>query len=167
MDRLAFALAGIWFWLTRRRRIEVYTEAARTLELAHAYLLHDFASRASTSDRGSLLPHQAEALTLLERHATTTYMTVTRIADFGRCRRFVAEELRRLNTAPVIAAATPRVVKAPIPIRLPAAVRVRYRLPRAADFPALARFLHTESSGALWPARAIDSAKTQAPLKAA
>ena len=159
MNRIVFALCGIWVWLTRRRRMEVYAEAAKTLELAHAALLREFASRASTSDRGGLLPQQQEALELLERHATMTYMAVTRFPSLRWCLSFVAEELGRLVPPP----ATPAVRPA---LRV-ASIRVRYRLPRITDFPAVARFVRAENSGVVWQSRAIESSEPQAPLKAA
>jgi len=159
MNRIVFALCGIWVWITRRRRMEVYAEAAKTLELAHACLLRDFFSRASTSDRGALLPHQAEALALLEHHATMTYIAVSRFPSLRWCLSFVAEELSRFAPAPALSA--------PRPAFRPATIRVRYRLPRVADFPVLARFLRNEASGAVWPARTMESSEQAAPLKAA
>lgn len=173
MDRLVLALCGIWVWMTRRRRIAAYISAAKTLEFAHGHLLRDFTSRASTSDRGTLLPHQTEALSLLEGHAIETYFAATRLSNFVACCSFVAEDLRlRTNTS------KPAVVTQPTPATVPAAVipilttapkpiflRVRYRLPRLADLPAFARrFLRAETSGTVWQR---ESSESEAPLKAA
>jgi hypothetical protein len=158
INRFVFALCGIWVWFTRRRRMAVYVEAAKTLELAHASLLREFTSRASTSDRGTLLPHQVEALSLLERHATMTYIAVSRFPNLRWCLTFVAGELGRLNPAP---AAAPRRSLRLVPIR------IRYRLPRFAEFAGLSRLVRSEASGGVWSARRMEPAEQAAPLKAA
>jgi hypothetical protein len=171
MERLVLALCGIWVWMTRRRRIVAYIAAAKTLEFAHAHLLHDFSSRASTSDRGTLLPHQMQALSLLENHATETYMAVAHLSTLGPCCRFVAEELRERTQAPVLHPAPVRTA-----LRFPAVpalarfakIRVRYQLPRLMDIPLMARrFVGTDSSGAVWQTDAIESSESQTPLKVA
>jgi hypothetical protein len=173
MERIVLTLCGLWVWMTRRRRIAAYIAAAKTLEFAHAHLLHDFSSRASTSDRGTLVPHQIEALALLEKHATGTYIAVEQLSNLGRCCRFVAEELRERTQAPAL---HPAAVPAAAPLRFPAVptwarlarIRVRYRLPRLMDFPPIAkRLVGMESSGALWHTRPMESTESQAPLKAA
>src|SRR6478609_1210176 len=97
MERVVVLLCGIWFWLTRRWRVDTYCAAAETLELAHAYLLRDFAGRASTRDRGILLPQDNEALSILQHHAVDTYVAATRFAKLTECCRFVAEEMRELD----------------------------------------------------------------------
>src|SRR5438270_9186395 len=112
MDKIVLSICGMWFWLTRRRRVNAYSEAAATLELAHAYLVRDFSSRASTRDRGLLLPEQREALSILQNHAIDTYVAATRFASLGECCRFVADELAHFTPAPSPApvAVTPRLV---------------------------------------------------------
>ena len=93
METLVLNLYGLWFWLTREYRSAHYSEAADTLNSARAYLLGDFCSRASTRDRGSLLPHQIEALAILEQHSTHVERTSRRFATLSECCRFVTEEL--------------------------------------------------------------------------
>jgi hypothetical protein len=56
MENLVYSLYGLWFWLTRKYRAAVYNEVAQTLDSARTYLIADYATRASTRDRGSLLP---------------------------------------------------------------------------------------------------------------
>jgi hypothetical protein len=93
METLVLSLYGLWFWLTRKYRAAVYTEVAQTLDSARAYLITDYTSRASTRDRGSLLPAQVEALTILGRHGAFAARTSRRFDSLTECRKFVAEEL--------------------------------------------------------------------------
>ena len=131
MGQVVAYLCGVWFWLTRRWRIDVYRSAAETLELAHAYLVRDFAAHASTRDRGVLSPQQNEALMLLQKHAVQTYVNATRLAKFGECCRFVAGEMRQLDRPAVSAAPRPAVV-----VLRPAtlAIRVRFATNRVLRF---------------------------------
>jgi hypothetical protein len=135
----------------------VYCAAAETLELAHAYLVRDFAGRASTRDRGVLLPQHNEALSILQNHALETYVDATRLANLGDCCRFVAEELRQVDAA--AAAATRRAVPLvlrPVPATAGFRIRfapnrvLRFSLPGPARLPNFARFLNAESSGSIW-----------------
>jgi len=93
METFVLNLYGLWFWLTRNYRETHYSEAASTLNSAHAHLLRDFSSRASTRDRGTLLPHQVEALTILERHGALVAHASRRFTSLTDCCRFVTEEL--------------------------------------------------------------------------
>jgi len=111
MDRIVVTMCGVWFWLTRRRRIRAYSSAAYTLTLAHARLQREFYSQASTRDRGTLLPGQLEALGILESHAVSTYQWASRFDSLRECCRYVSGELR----PPAITA--PR--KAPVPALRP------------------------------------------------
>lgn len=160
MERLIFALCGIWVWMTRGRRTAAYLTAASTLEQAHAHLLEDFGSRASTAARGELLPWQRAALSILEDHATVTYQAVSQMSDLRRCCRFVAEELRLRTDAP--AAAPIRAVRAKARPRT--VIRIRYRLPRLASVFAPWRGSLNAESTAAWPAKVPE---TETPLKAA
>ena|SRR5579871_759777 len=176
MEQLVFALSGLWVWLTRRRRIADYLAAAKTLEFAYGHLLQEFTSRASTSDRGSLLAHQSEALSLLKLHAAQTHDAVAHLSSLRGCCRFVARELMEQQAVwehNQLQAARPEpVVVHARPVRFPAkpasTVRIRFRLPGPGDFRALAqRFLGTEVSGAVWTDRSVETAETEVPLKAA
>lgn len=100
METLVLALYGFWFWLTRDYRTIHYSEAACTLNSARAYLLSDFGSRASTRDRGSLLPHQVEALAILEQQSALIDRTSRRFASLIECCRFVTEELTQYEPVP-------------------------------------------------------------------
>jgi hypothetical protein len=93
MENFVFSLYGLWFWLTRKYRATCYSEVAHTLTSARMYLFSEFATRASTRDRGSLLPHQVEALTILERQADLVARTSNRFQTIRECRKFVTEEL--------------------------------------------------------------------------
>jgi hypothetical protein len=93
MENLVYSLYGLWFWLTRKYRAAVYNEVAQTLDSARTYLFTDYATRASTRDRGFLLPAQVEALTILDRHGELVARTSRRFGTFGECRKFVTEEL--------------------------------------------------------------------------
>jgi hypothetical protein len=177
MNSIVFTMCGVWFWLTRRRRIRDYSSAAYSLTLAHAHLLNDFRTRASIREHGNLLPDQLEALNILEAHAASTYLWATRFDSLRQCCRYIAEELTPAIVAPA-PARRPRLVLAP---SRSAAIRVRFRLPRPNRLPELARFLNAEDSGALWnralsmwPIRrshpalaAVQAKQQQLPLKAA
>lgn len=93
MENLVLSLYGLWFWLTRKYRAAAYNEVAQTLGSARTYLITDYASRASTRDRGFLLPNQIEALRILDRHGALVAHTSRRFASLSECRKFVAEEL--------------------------------------------------------------------------
>jgi hypothetical protein len=95
MEAIIFAVYGLWFWLTRGYRAAHYSDAASTLSSARSYLWRDFSNRASTRDRGTLLPHQVEALDILERHSTLACRTSRRFESLGDCCRFISEELTR------------------------------------------------------------------------
>ena len=167
MAQVVAYLCGVWFWLTRRWRIDVYCAAAETLELAHAYLARDFAAHASTRDRGVLSPQQNEALALLQAHALQTYVNAMRLAKLDECCRFVAKEMRELNRPTVSVAPRPAVV---VLRPAPLAIRVRFAsnrvlrfslsrpswvtrlswITRPAWITSVARFLSAETSGLLW-----------------
>jgi len=93
METLVLYLYGLWFWLTRKYRTARYHEAAEELNAARTYLMHDFAGRASTRDRGTLLPEQVEAIAILDRHSAFAARAAQRFDSLGECYRFVVEEL--------------------------------------------------------------------------
>ncbi len=93
MEKLVLKLCGLWFWLTRKSRTKRYSEVANSLTSARIYLFSDYTSRASTRDRGLLLPHHVEALAILERHIALTYNTANRFDSLNECCKFVTEEL--------------------------------------------------------------------------
>jgi len=93
MEKLVLKLCGLWFWLTRKYRATRYSEVAGTLNSAWSYLSSDYTTRASTRDRGFLLPEQAEALTILQRHLALVDRTSRRFDSLSECCKFVAEEL--------------------------------------------------------------------------
>src|ERR1035437_6829509 len=93
MQAFVLSLYGFWFWMTRKYRAAHYGEAADTLKAARLYLLNDFGTRASTRDRGYMLPHQVEALHLLECHSTFAVRTARRFASLAECCRFITEEI--------------------------------------------------------------------------
>lgn len=95
METIVLSVYGLWFWLTRNYRASHYSKAASTLSSARSYLWRDFANRASTRDRGTLLPHQVEALDILERHSTLACRTSSRFESLSDCCRFITEELTR------------------------------------------------------------------------
>lgn len=101
METMVLYLCGFWFWLTRSFRMESYGEAAETLRAARAYLVHDFAQRASTRDRGGLLPEQTEALAMLDRHSRFARRSARRFESLAECYRFVVEELTGAPARPV------------------------------------------------------------------
>ena len=92
MERTVLFLCCCWLWLTRKRRSIRYHQIAHSLHSASAYLLRDYANRASTQDRGCLLPDQIEALNILERKSTQAFHTACRLSSFGECYRLIAEE---------------------------------------------------------------------------
>ncbi|HEY5055291.1 MAG TPA: hypothetical protein VII58_03975 [Acidobacteriaceae bacterium] len=118
METAVLHLCGLWFWLTRRFRMDSYREASETLKDARAYLAHDFAARASTRDRGSLLPDQIEALALLERHGRFAARTVDRLESLSECCRFVIEELTGAPASPTAIALPSREVSTPVAVRI-------------------------------------------------
>ena len=93
MEKFVLSLCGLWFWLTRKYRTTHYNQAAGTLNSALNYLSADFCTRASTRDRGFLLPHHAEAIAILERHAAVITKTSLRFDSLVECCRYVTEEL--------------------------------------------------------------------------
>ena len=101
METMVLYLCGFWFWLTRSFRMESYGEAAETLKAARAYLVRDFAHRASTRDRGGLLPEQTEALAMLDRHSRFAMRSSRRFESLVECCRFVIEELTGAPARPV------------------------------------------------------------------
>ncbi len=126
MEKFVFSLYGVWFWLTRKYRSAVYGEAAVALAEAREYLWNDYATRASTIDRGSLLPQHIEALAVLDRHSALAARTSSRFASLRECIRFIAEELSEVpasstsaspatNAAPALDATRPPLTAAGIP----------------------------------------------------
>jgi hypothetical protein len=93
MESLILNLCGLWFWLTRKYRATQYSAIAGSLNSARVYLWSDYATRASTRDRGAMLPHQVEALTILERHGALVSQNSRRFDSLSDCCKFVAEEL--------------------------------------------------------------------------
>ena len=124
MDMLVLKLCGLWFWLTRKSRAVRYGEVAVTLNSAIAYLRDDYASRASTRDRGFLVPSELEAIDLLQRHIDLIHATVRRFESLSECCRFVAEELTQLN--PVKPTSAPRIS---IPVLIPFRTSPQIALP--------------------------------------
>lgn len=142
MEKLIFSLYGFWFWLTRKYRSAVYNEAATALAEAREYLWNDYATRASTVDRGWLLPQHLEALAVLERHSALTARNSSRFVSLRECIRFIAEELSEvpasssLATAPAIAQQPERVATLAMPVAT--------LIP---SFVSFASFWHSEKSG--------------------
>jgi hypothetical protein len=99
MERLVLFLCGLWLWLTRKRRATRYTEVAGTLHSARLYLWSDYANRASTRDRGALLPDQLEALSILERQVSLATEMSQRFSTLTECCRLVTEELTQTQKA--------------------------------------------------------------------
>jgi hypothetical protein len=93
MERTVLFLCGLWLWLTRKRRATRYAEVANSLQSARLYLFSDYANRASTRDRGCLLPDQVEALRILDRQHAVVSQTSRRFETLAECYRLVAEEL--------------------------------------------------------------------------
>lgn len=117
METTILYLYGLWFWLTRKFRMESYAEAAEVLDAARAHLEHDFAARASTRDRGHLLPDQIEALALLEERGTFAARTAFRLKSLSECCRFVIEELTGTPASPAVIALPSRETFAPAAVR--------------------------------------------------
>jgi hypothetical protein len=99
MEKLVLWLCGLWLWLTRKSRANRYNEVANTLESARLYLISDYGSRASTRARGSLLPDQLEALTILQRQIEATAHTSRRFGSLAECYRLATEELGQPSKA--------------------------------------------------------------------
>lgn len=93
MERLVVYLCGVWFWLTRKTRSMYYQQIADYLGAARLYLNDDFNGWASNKDRGGLLPHQIEALRILEQQREIARQTSTRLESLPECVRIVSEEL--------------------------------------------------------------------------
>ncbi len=93
MERTVLFLYGCWLWLTRKRRTLRYRQIASSLHSASVYLSSDFAGRASTRDRGFLLPDQVEALSILQQQSTRAFQTSRRLDSLLECYRFATEEL--------------------------------------------------------------------------
>lgn len=150
MDTIVLAMCGVWFWLTRGRRIRDYRSAAYTLTVARACLQNEFGSHASTQDRGILLPSQIEALEILEAHASSTYQMADRFHSLRECCRYVAQELTPLTHKPQVTAPVlrPHLVH-PVAARS-SAVRIRLALPRTGLQPGFLRPLVAWDLVALW-----------------
>jgi hypothetical protein len=99
METIVLNLCGLWLWLTRKRRTSEYGEVAELLNAAHTYLLSDYTTRASTLDRGSLLPQHREALVILERQAALVAHTSNRFASISECRKLISEEFADMQKA--------------------------------------------------------------------
>src|SRR6185437_14176896 len=117
METIVLYICGFWFWLTRNFRMDSYREAGATLKAARAYLVRDFAHRASTRDRGHLLPDQIEALALLDRHSRFATRTVRRLESLSECCHFVIEELTGAPPRPVPIALPSRIAFTPVAVR--------------------------------------------------
>jgi hypothetical protein len=117
METIVLYICGFWFWLTRKFRMESYGEAAATLKAARAYLVRDFAHRASTRDRGGLLPEQTEALAMLERHSRLAKRSARRFESLVECCRFVIEELTGAPPRPVPILLPSRSAFTPVAVR--------------------------------------------------
>jgi len=117
METLILHLYGLWFWMTRKFRMESYQDAAVFLEAAYAHLEQDFIARASTLERGHPLPDQIEALALLQRHSTIAERTAQRLGSLAECCRFVIEELTGAPARPAPIALPSRETFAPAAVR--------------------------------------------------
>jgi hypothetical protein len=93
MERLVLFLCGLWFWLTRKHRVSQYNQVASSLHSARLYLVEEFSTRASTRDRGALLPNQIEAITILDRQMAHVKQTSRRFQTLAECCRLATEEL--------------------------------------------------------------------------
>lgn len=93
MERLVLFLCGVWVWLTRNTRSLYYQQVAEYLGAAQLYLNDDFNGWASNQDRGGLLPHQSEALHILEQQRELARQTSSRLGSLSECVRIVSEEL--------------------------------------------------------------------------
>ena len=99
METVVLHLCGLWLWLTRKSRTSRYSEVAHTLNSAWSYLWSDYATRASTLDRGFLLPEQTEALTILDRQAALVSETSSRFHSLSECRKLITEVLGQPSKA--------------------------------------------------------------------
>lgn len=152
MEAFVLSVYGLWFWLTRNYRAARYREAADSLRAARLYLLNDFATRASTRDRGYMLPHQVEALELLERHGAFIAQTSRRFRSLSECCRFIAEELTEPQATIEVNAPAAQVPLPAEPVFAPATGRVAARLATVASagfssLSPLSSFWSSESSG--------------------
>jgi hypothetical protein len=156
METIVLSMCGFWFWLTRRYRVCAYSQAAGSLYSAHAYLVADFLRRASTRDRGALVPHQLEALDILQQHGTETYVSATRLASLRECCRLFREHMTEQYAPapePVIQPRRSPARLRPVRVRLNFSPLVRfwsglatYRNPIAS----FASFWNSELSGFMW-----------------
>lgn len=117
METIVLNVCGLWFWMTRRFRMDSYAEAAAFLDAARTHLEQDFTARASTRDRGGLLPDQIEALALLERHGKLAARSVRRFESLGECCCFVIEELTGAPARPAPIALPSRDAFTPVAVR--------------------------------------------------
>jgi hypothetical protein len=85
MEQTVLFFYGCWLWLTRKRRTLRYRQIASSLHSASVYLSSDFAGRASTRDRGFLLPDQEEALGILQQQSTRAFQTSRRFESLRKC----------------------------------------------------------------------------------
>jgi hypothetical protein len=99
METIVLNLCGFWLWLTRKQRTSRYSEVAHILHSARTYLWADYATRASTLDRGALLPEHSEALVILERQAALVAHTSNRFATISECRKLISEEFSESQKA--------------------------------------------------------------------
>jgi hypothetical protein len=140
MEKLVYSIYGFWFWLTRKYRSAVYTEAATALAEAREYLWNDYATRASTVDRGWMLPEHLEALQVLDRHSALAARTSSRFESLTECTRFITEELAEMPAQnPVPATGLAVAESAPLPSA------AKQTLP---SFASLADFLTSDEAGA-------------------
>ncbi len=93
MEKLVLLLCGLWLWLTGKSQASHYKEAAEFLSSARLYLISDYQNRASTRDRGSMLPDQVEALSILDEQIAHMSDMARRFESFSECYRFATEEL--------------------------------------------------------------------------
>ena len=92
MAKTVLFVCGLWLWLTRKRRATRYGEVANSLQSARLYLFSDYATRASTQDRGYMLPEHVEALHILERQLGLVSRTSSRFHSLIECYRLATEE---------------------------------------------------------------------------
>ena len=148
MERVVLWLCGFWFWVTRRFRAGVYRQGADILSSAQEYLRNDYATWASTRDRGGLLPFHNEALDILEHQQAEAITIADRLESLAECCRFVTEELAPHQAVPAITVASH---PAPAPHRSPV---LAFKVPLAAikrmPMRTLQLFWNSERVGA-WP----------------
>jgi len=142
METFVLSLYGFWFWLTRKYRTTRYREVAVSLNSARDYLLEDFGTRASTRDRGFILPHQLEAIDILERHFGLVSATSRRFASLNECCKFVTEELIQNPTE------QDRPAPIPVPARAAVAPAIAVAAP-AGSVTSFASFWGSESGGVI------------------